>query len=636
MINTRISFLSIVCAAGAFFCLTGAYSQENLSWQERYEAALLFKESGQYRQAIDILTKNESLLSNKIPVRGLCHLYSLENEFEKALECFDRITDKNWLDLLYLGLLFEESGDEQKAVKYYRRSFDLRPGTIALLRLGKIYRKQKRYTKAAETFGEVIRLDSSIRLAYYYKGQCLLADGKYADAFSFLSKAKNFYPRRKGVQENIQEARDRLGEDYFESRQKDIEEERKSIKLSAYQPDKDMPLVRVGLAEGLDRLSFSCGGPFIASDGDTTFKGKANIFYRLSFEGKRLLLENRNDPVDKKYFSPPLSLSSIPFKGKLYPFYILDLTYGENSFWEKKIDRAYRGKLEIAANNSKMTLINIVSTEEYLYGVLSAEIPSSSPAEALGAQAVAARTLAYRNRGRHRRQGFDFCADVHCQVYQGLSAETPATSAAVDKTRGIVLFHEDNLIESFYHSNSGGCLASDVFGRSPYLEEKIDFSSGGLPQTLADKEKWFIEIPETFSTSTKGSSFRWQKVYDSEDFLLTFEFPLDELQAIITRDEGECFHHKQLDIVTNNKTYTLNGDLKIRTFLGGLRSSAFKMAFKKNASGKISKLLFWGAGFGHGAGMSQEGAINMAKDGRDHRQILTHYYPLAVFRKISR
>ena len=426
----------------------------------------------------------------------------------------------------------------------------------------------------------------------------------------------------------------KLGEDFFASKKKSKDKKRKHVKLSSYTFEKNIPFVRVGLASGLDQFSMSCGGAFIVSDGTNTFNGLANKFYTVFFDGKNIKLKSRNDLKLKKEFSGPISLVSSASSDRQYPFYVLDVSYGEDSFWEKKIDRAYRGHFEVLIKNNKLVLVNVVSTEEYLYGVLSAEIPASSPEAALSAQAVAARTLAYKNKGRHAKSGFDFCADVHCQVYQGLSAETISTIEAVDRTRGLVLFYKDKPIESFYHSNSGGCLAADVFGKAPYLEEKIDSDQGDLPISLDEGERWLIEEPDTFSTRGNKSTFRWQRIYDSEDFLLTFGFELKDLDSIMVRDVGDCFHNKAIDLVTREKAYSLNGDLDIRKFFGGLRSSAFKAMLKKSYGNKSPKLFLWGAGFGHGAGMSQEGAILMATEGYDYQKILKHYYSRTVLKKI--
>jgi SpoIID/LytB domain protein len=598
------------------------------------EAALLFKETGEYQKAIDILVKTKIEAGGDRLARHIHQLYYLNGELEKAKISFEKIKNKQWLDFLYMGLINEDLGLQQEALDYYRKSIKLRQTSTALFRMAKIYRKNNQNSKASDTFKKVIDLDSSIRLAYFYAAQVLFEEGDYRQAYALFSKAKQFYPDSTEVDRNFQKVKKKLGEDFFVSKKKDKNAKRKKIKLFAYKPQTDIALVRVGLAKGLDQFSFSCGGVFSASDGKNNFQGKSNTFYTVSFDGKSIKLKNRDSLKLEKEFSKEVTFTSSVAESEKYPFYVLDVTYGQDSYWEKKIDRAYRGKLEVVAEQKKMVLINILSTEEYLYGVLSAEIPAGSPSAALSAQAIAARTIAYRNKNRHESHGFDFCADVHCQVYQGLSAETSSTIAAVNETRGLVLFHEDKPIESFYHSNSGGCLATDVFGKLPYLsEERIDYQVGNLPSSLDEEEQWLIDEPDTFSTRKGRSGFRWQRIYDSEDFYLTLGFKMDDLEAIMVRDKGDCFHYRAIDVVTSEKNYSLNSGLAIRNFFGGLRSSAFKIMLKKT-DGKTSKLLLWGAGFGHGAGMSQEGAISMAEKGYDYEEILKHYYPPAILKQI--
>jgi stage II sporulation protein D len=132
--------------------------------------------------------------------------------------------------------------------------------------------------------------------------------------------------------------------------------------------------------------------------------------------------------------------------------------------------RAYRGQLEVAAATGKLNVVNAVGLEQYLHGVVAQEMPSGWPAEALKAQAVAARSYALARRVTGR--GFDLYADVRSQVYGGIAGERPTTTAAVDATKGEVLLWEGKAIDALFHSTSGGATidAAEVFGKPvPYL-----------------------------------------------------------------------------------------------------------------------------------------------------------------------
>lgn len=118
--------------------------------------------------------------------------------------------------------------------------------------------------------------------------------------------------------------------------------------------------------------------------------------------------------------------------------------------------KRYRGTLEIASVRSRLRVVNVVGLEQYLFGVVPREVPTRWPAEALKAQAVAARSYALALR---RSGPFDLYADQRSQVYGGMDAEQPPTSAAVLATAGEVLLHGGRVATTYFHSTSGGRTA---------------------------------------------------------------------------------------------------------------------------------------------------------------------------------
>ena len=118
----------------------------------------------------------------------------------------------------------------------------------------------------------------------------------------------------------------------------------------------------------------------------------------------------------------------------------------------------YRGEFIINNMGNGITLINDVPLEEYLKGVVPAEMPSKWGEEALKAQAIAARSyaVATKNAGKHASKGFDLVATTADQAYGGASAEKERTSKAVDDTMGIVLVQSNKVIPTYYHASSGG------------------------------------------------------------------------------------------------------------------------------------------------------------------------------------
>lgn len=141
---------------------------------------------------------------------------------------------------------------------------------------------------------------------------------------------------------------------------------------------------------------------------------------------------------------------------------------------------------------SDITVINRLTMQEYLYGVVPREVSPSWHMEALKAQAVAARTYAIKNKGRFSQYGFDLCSTVSSQVYGGYDAEHSRTNRAVDETAGLVLYHQGELVNCFYHSDSGGFTeyASNVWSADlPYLKSVKEPA-----QTQSPHSKWVYRI----------------------------------------------------------------------------------------------------------------------------------------------
>ena len=152
--------------------------------------------------------------------------------------------------------------------------------------------------------------------------------------------------------------------------------------------------------------------------------------------------------------------------------------------------RAYRGKFRLLLEGKDLIAVNEVQLEDYLLGVVPAEMDPSWPAEALKAQAVASRTYALFNLGRYATRGFDLADDERSQLYGGISVESDTTTKAVVETTNEVVTIDNKLACVVFHRESGGQTASnlDVWPHSgdvKYLEgvsDKLgvtDFSANG-------------------------------------------------------------------------------------------------------------------------------------------------------------
>ncbi|MFH1771909.1 MAG: SpoIID/LytB domain-containing protein [Candidatus Omnitrophota bacterium] len=616
------------------------YAQDCL-FENMFDSAACLVDGMQYEKAKEISKAKLKDYNDDDGLLFLSKIFYLSSDLNSARIALERIKDKDWLTYFYFGLIFEDTGDLSSAVSNYEKSLNLKHNSPAMYRLAKIYFAKRDYKSASTYFSLLISLDPSWRLAYYYLGECYLKLSNYTEAYKYLAKALNFYPDKESIKEKISKVKEKLGLSFFEKREIEEQNRRSKAKLKSYRKKTDIALVRVGIAEKLKEFTFRSGGDFIVSGKKNRILARANVFYTFVFKDEKCLFYDGKENKLQGTFEFPVEISPVPSTNRLdnnqfkeyLPFYVLDLTYGEGSFWHKKIDRILRGNLKLIAKGKSMTLLNVLSIEEYLYGVVPAEISSNSPHEALKAQAIAARTIALRRYNSHKKDGFDLCADVHCQVYHGMSVESKSANRAVDETADQILVYEGRPIEAFYHSNCGGCLRSDTFGDIPYLEDKFDSTESNFEPSPYNKELWFMRPQQAYCDTTAGDKFRWQRIYDAEDFFFAFGYSLNELKAIVSAKNGNCFHNGKVEIIKSGQNIFLNSDYKMRNYFDQLKSSSFNVELKRNLNNEPEFLFFWGAGFGHASGLCQEGAIGMAKEGFNYRQILKHYYPGASIKK---
>ena len=163
--------------------------------------------------------------------------------------------------------------------------------------------------------------------------------------------------------------------------------------------------------------------------------------------------------------------------------------------------KEYRGQIQVAVVTKALQVIDVLKLDDYLLGVVPGEVPKEWPAEALRAQAVAARSYAIASAVKSKP--YDVYSDTRSQVYYGVAAEAPSTTAAVRATAGEILSYAGKVATTFYYSSSGGRTASseDVFGVAlPYLQARDD------PwDTLSPYHRW---APRSFTAATLGQAFR--------------------------------------------------------------------------------------------------------------------------------
>ncbi|AGH95256.1 SpoIID/LytB domain-containing protein [Pseudobdellovibrio exovorus] len=246
-------------------------------------------------------------------------------------------------------------------------------------------------------------------------------------------------------------------------------------------------------------------------------------------------------------------------------------------------------------SNGKFDVISLVEFNEYLAGVVTGEMPSSWPLEALKAQAVVARSYALSRIAERQNQIYHLDGDHLDQVYRPQSSKK--ARAAVLATDGVVLKKQTGgILKAYYHADCGGHTvdASSVWGSGEY-------NSGTA------KDPW----------CASRLSHRWSHEMDLGEFSRKLQIKEQELAT-------RSYFAPQAQVIKIGSLVVSVQRLREMFGFFNLRSSINKIELSADSSVKIS-----GQGFGHGAGLCQWGTRDQVKAGRTYVQVLKHYYPRA-------
>ncbi len=409
-------------------------------------------------------------------------------------------------------------------------------------------------------------------------------------------------------------------------------------------------------------VSLGCAGKAIDRDGKSR-SGKEPPFVRVK------LLDTRENIVIRsegpflirlllKRMAPPIYYSSkeahfMPYGSGIT---MIDETGGGMEIGLKRVSihpvetgdhlvlngRPFRGALEIIfipktvgyPGSPLLMVLNLIRVEDYLKGVVPAEIGirTEDEIEAVKAQAVAARTYALSKLGQYPEWGYDLESTVEDQVYRGVQGEDPLVNGAIEETEGIVLTWGKPAIDAYYHSNCGGMTESieRVWEKSP--------------------QPYLIPVSDDFCSWAK--SYRWEETWSRGDLEENLSAYLDTLYVLPEGGFGQLTgleivqrspsgRVERLEVTTATGRYDIDRD-RIRWALRRngdrnriLPSTLFDLEIERGADGSIDWVTARGKGNGHGIGMCQTGAIGRAREGFTFDEILIHYYPgaeLSVWR----
>lgn len=299
--------------------------------------------------------------------------------------------------------------------------------------------------------------------------------------------------------------------------------------------------------------------------------------------------------------------------------------------------RRYFGSVYAAVGrDGKLVAVNAIAADQLLAGLVPSETFADAPMEALKAQAVAARTeLLERIGTRHFGDPFLLCSNQHCQVYSGAGKEHPRTTAAVTKTRGQVLMGEGGeLVDARYSASCGGHSEhnDNIWGghADPNLRGKVDAPAKSATSRFevvdaSNLGSFLDKATDAHCARTKYSKgrYRWSVDVGVDELTrrVSKRYPqVGTLRSLRPLERGVSGRIRRLELRGSRGTAVAEGDLHIRRLLGGLRSTLFEVRRVGD------RFVFKGAGFGHGVGMCQVGAIGMAQKRNSFRDILYHYY----------
>ncbi|WP_306543829.1 SpoIID/LytB domain-containing protein [Anaerotignum sp.] len=350
--------------------------------------------------------------------------------------------------------------------------------------------------------------------------------------------------------------------------------------------------------------------------------------------------------------------------------------------------KQYRGCLRFAVNGTVMTAVNVVDLEEYLYGVIPAEMPASYGEEALKAQTLAARTYAMTKLNAHKSSGYELCDTINCQVYKGYSGEDSKTNAVVDETEGEIICYNGTPIEAVFSASTGGYTenSENVWNSVvPYLRAVPEVGEYG-------NNTWTKTL--TLSQLDSLLSAKGENIGSAQDIVITKISTGGRVQEMkivgtsgsvtLTKENIRTYFSGACGSLPS-KMFTINGkggdpssgsrsvqrQATKSSSTGSLTSSAATNGITAKTEGTLSAMngknlkldglsvsentnsnqntpvistgdyqiydvnistvgngtfVFEGSGNGHGVGLSQNGAQDMAQQGYSYEEIIKHYY----------
>ena len=351
--------------------------------------------------------------------------------------------------------------------------------------------------------------------------------------------------------------------------------------------------------EDYDKIDIKVGKSISAGE---TLKLKSKSNLKVVTSDEQVINNTNNNEINIIFDGNKINLDGKNFKLNNFPQNGAFLISSDSPIYVDKIKRNYGGAISFRVNNKKLDVVNRVEIDEYLKGVLPKEMSPSFPMESLKAQALCSRSFAINNYNKFIKKGYNLDDTTSSQVYYGKDVENKSTNKAVEDTLGQVIKYNGEVAETIFCASSGGytVASSEAWGGNsvPYLIAQEDpYSVHPWKYELKDSDLKKLNLSDAFSVSLD---------YNNSNRV-------------------------------NNLTFsTSKGDVKIKAtdFRKKIGNTIIKSTlFDVNVIG--NKIFVSGKGYGHGVGMSQYGAVEMAKKGSNYKDIIEFYFPGTNIEKIK-
>ena len=447
------------------------------------------------------------------------------------------------------------------------------------------------------------------------------------------------------------------------------------------------PVIEVGILSS-ESIHFKLSGKFRYSNGKEISEGEGKAIVN-GTNAFSLDLDAHQQTFDDFVILEPVDEEACSFE-------LYNVVIGVQFHWEREENQRFKGKLKLYIENGLITAVNILSLEDYLLSVISSEMSATSSPELLKAHAVISRSwlLAQMEKGKKLKDGgkkyqslirndegyirwydredhdrFDVCADDHCQRYQGISKVTsPQVYEALKTTSGEVIMYDDAVCDARFYKCCGGITEKfeNVWEpvNHPYLTKVIDNDvtcHSSLAIDLTDEENaraWILGDPEAYCNTHDKQAlsqvlndydretrdfYRWEVLLTQSEIkaLLISKVGIDvgNVLDLVPVERGVSGRLIRLKIVGDKQAVTIGKELEIRKALSKshLYSSAFiveKALAPFGGDNVPDAFILKGAGWGHGVGLCQIGAAIMGNKGFSYKEILSHYFPGAILKKV--